>query len=85
METEALIGLAGAPVVLALVAAVRQAVNLPTRFLPLLAVALGVAWNLGLKGADVPDINWGTAAILGVLSGLSASGLYSGTKATAGS
>ena len=84
METEAIVGLAGAGVVMGLVAAVRQAVNIPARFTPILAIGLGIGWNLALKGAEFGDAGWGATAILGVLSGLSAAGLYSGGKAVAG-
>ena len=84
MEAEALVGLAGAGIVLALLAAVRQAFVLPDRFTPLLAIALGLVWNLGLRAAEVADGAWGASAILGVLSGLSASGLWSGGKSTLG-
>lgn len=84
MENEALIGLAGAGIVLGLVSALRQAIEIPDRFTPLLAIGMGVAWNVGLRGAEVSEATWAFAAILGVLSGLSASGLYSGGKSVAG-
>lgn len=76
MEGETLVGLAGAGIVLALVAAVRQALTIPDRFTPLLSIALGLAWNVGLRAAEFTDASWGSAAILGVLSGLAASGLW---------
>lgn len=82
MEIEALIGLAGAGVVMALVAAIRQAVAIPDRFTPLLAIAMGIAWNAGLKAAEATDdIAWGAIVMLGILSGLAASGLWTGGKA----
>lgn len=84
MEGEVLVGLAGAPVVMALVQALRQAVVLPDRFTPALSLALGLAWNVGLRAAGLTEANYGISAILGVLSGLSASGLYSGGKAALG-
>jgi len=84
MESEALIGLAGAGVVMGLVAAVRQAVNIPSRFTPILSIGLGIGWNVALRGAELGDAAWGATVILGVLSGLSAAGLYSGGKAMSG-
>ena len=84
MEIESLMGLAGAGVVMALVAASRQAVAIPDRFTPLLAIAMGVAWNAALKlsAADY-EIEWGATVIMGVLSGLAASGLWTGGKSVA--
>jgi len=86
MENEALIGLAGAGIVLGLLSALRQAIPIPGRFTPLLAIAVGIGWNVGLKAAEIADSTYEFAAILGILSGLSASGLYSYgvKKATAG-
>ena len=80
MEAEALIGLAGAGAVAALLQAVKDAIRLPDRFTGLAAVALGICWNVGLKAAEIADETYGVAVILGVLSGLGASGLYSGVK-----
>lgn len=79
-----LIGLAGAPVVMALVAVLRQAITIPDRYTPLLALALGIVWNVGLRAADMTESTYAVAAVLGILSGLAASGLYSGGKALAG-
>lgn len=90
METEALIGLGGAGAVLALVSAIRQAVDftigsvriyLPDRLTPIMAIGMGVGWNVGLKAADVADSTYAFAAIIGVLTGLAATGLFSGSKA----
>lgn len=62
------------PVVLGLVAAIRQATAMPARFLPLWAVAMGVLLAM-------LDDGWSRQTALdGLLIGLSASGLYSGTK-----
>lgn len=63
------------PMVVALVAAVRQAVDLPTRLLPLWSITLGVLLSLLASGFS------NTSALEGVIVGLSASGLYSGGKA----
>ena len=80
MENEALIGLAGAGVVWSLVGVFRQTFGLANRFTPILALATGIVWNMGLKGAEVSDATWAVAAIFGVLSGLAATGLESGKK-----
>lgn len=84
MDTEILFGLAGAPIVTALVQAFLQAVAIPKRFVPLLSVAFGVSWNIAVVATGLASANYGEAAIIGVLTGLAASGLYSGTKAVLG-
>lgn len=70
-----LIGAQGSALVVALVAAIRKTwPKLPGRFIPLLAIALGVALNLGLAyslGHDLLE-----AIFLGLVAGLSAVGLY---------
>lgn len=61
------------PVIVGLVAVARK-LGVPTRFLPLASVILGVA-GVFLTNGQNPEI------LAGVVAGLSASGLYSGTKA----
>ena len=80
MENEALVGLAGAGVVWSLVGVFRRTFVLPDRFIPLLALATGIAWNVLLKGVEVSDATWGVAVIFGVLGGLAATGFESGKK-----
>lgn len=63
------------PVVVGVVAAVRQATGLPSRYLPLCSLVAGIAAALLLIGPT------GSAAAEGLLTGLAASGLYSGTRA----
>lgn len=63
------------PLIVGMVAAIRQMVPLPSRALPLLAVGTGVALSLL---AD-PD-PWRQAILTGVMMGLAASGLYAGGK-----
>jgi hypothetical protein len=76
-ETIALTGLAAAPIVTALVAAIGAAVPaLPRRAYPLVAVAIGVAWNIAASAAAA-QLGW-FAPIYGIVAGLAASGLYSG-------
>lgn len=65
------------PVIVALVSAAKVA-GLKSRFAPLLSVSLGIVLFLLL--GDNAEV--GERVFLGLLAGLSASGLYSGTKAT---
>lgn len=62
------------PVIVALVSAIKMA-GLPSKFAPLLSIAFGVASGLLIGGVTVD------AGVVGLLFGLSASGLYSGGKA----
>lgn len=85
MESEALVGLAGAGIVLGLVSALKQALAIPGRMTPLIAIVIGMGWNVGVQQAGVQDVaedsSIGAAVVLGILSGLAASGLYSGGRA----
>lgn len=82
MNPNDLIGMGGVPVVVALVAAFRVAFAVEARWLPVASVAAGVLWNVG--AAYVLHTDLGTAVLYGVLTGLTASGLYSGGKALVG-
>lgn len=55
--------------------------GIPGQFLPIVALAIGVGFNLGFRfiGADTAEL-----VIGGIVAGLTASGLWSGTKATFG-
>lgn len=64
--------------VIALVS-VAKSMGFPTKFAPLLALVVGVGFVLGRNGQPITFDN----VFLGVLSGLAASGAYSGTKAVA--
>lgn len=76
-ETVALTGLAAAPIITALVAAIGAAIPaLPRRAYPLVAVAIGVAWNIAASAVG-GQVGW-SAPIYGIVAGLAASGLYSG-------
>jgi hypothetical protein len=66
--------LALVPIVIGLVAVIKK-VGLNTRYLPVVALILGMLGVVGLEGISA------TALIGGIVVGLSASGLYSGTKA----
>jgi hypothetical protein len=74
-----LIGLAGVPLIVALVELLKRTFpQIEPRWYPLAAVLWGEALNLGL--ATMLGQDWRTALILGLVSGLAASGIYSGGK-----
>jgi hypothetical protein len=80
MDLHELLGLGGAAVVVALVEAAKLVwPELRPRWYPLLALGCGVLWNAAL--ATLLGVDLGRAAALGVVTGLAASGLYSGGKA----
>lgn len=81
-------GLGGALLVAGLVQVVKVALALSDtvwkRFMPLIALVLGVGWNaLVASQADDIPMSW-NVIILGIFAGLSAAGLYSGQKAVRG-
>ena len=81
MELSDFTGLALVPVLVAL-GEMAKRLGLPARGLPLIVVALGIGFNLAIAsrtGAD-PLL----AILLGLVVGLTASGLYSSTKSLAG-
>lgn len=65
------------PVIVALVGVIRTA-GLPARWLPLVAVALGLVSGFVYIAPDDPQ----KAALSGIVMGLSAIGAWSGTKNT---
>ncbi len=76
-----LIGMAAAPVITALLQVVKPYVK-DVRLYPVIAVALGVGWNVGFTvGTD--DFSRVTV-FLGILVGLSAAGIYSAGHAVMG-
>lgn len=75
-----LVGLAGAPLVIALVALLRETFpGLPTRYVP--ALTLGIAILLNLLLATQTGTRLPLAALVGLVTGLAASGLYSHVNA----
>lgn len=64
--------------IMALVKATNWVLHLERRWLPLVAVAWGVALNVTL--ATQSGMPYVTAVVLGMMAGLSAVGLYSGVK-----
>ena len=76
----ALVGLAGAPLVLALVQLLK--ITLPAtdpRYWPLATLAVAILFNLAL--AWLIGTPLGVAALLGLVTGLTASGMYSWASA----
>lgn len=80
MDNVILGGLAATPVITALLQVAKQWI--PERTWPLAAMALGVAWNVGLTLGT--DEFTRTTVFLGIVVGLAASGLYSATKSVRG-
>ena len=93
MEAEAgelvVTGLAGAGFVLAIVLVLRRTIGehiIKDRFTPILSIAIGVGLNVGIKldnAVDLQETTWLATALLGVFTGLAASGMYSGGKSVA--
>lgn len=77
---DAITTIATVPAVIAL-ATIAKDIGFPTRLVPLLSIGFGVALQtlqaLTLGGVD----NWYEVLSLGLILGLSASGLYDGAKA----
>lgn len=65
------------PIIVGVVAAIKK-IGMTSRFAPILAIVLGVVGVWLLNDFALT----GAIALQGVLAGLSAAGLYSGTKAT---
>ncbi len=81
IDPMSLVGIAGAPLVIALVQLVRVTEpGLPSRYVPALTLLLAVLLNLFL--ATLVGTPLTLALIVGLVTGLTASGLYS--QATAG-
>lgn len=73
-------GLAGAALIGAAVAALKPIIP-DTRLYPILSVAFGIVWNLLIAAAlaeagAIPRVLIASTVVLGVMSGLAASGLY---------
>lgn len=64
------------PIVIGVVQVIKT-VGLPNRFAPLASLVLGIAGAVFLVGGALQ-----VAILQGIIVGLTASGLYSGTKAT---
>ena len=84
---ELLIG--GVPLVALIVALVelaKQTMGLDSQYAPLTAVALGIMLAVGIQVSTLfPEFGtWFQVVVLGMVAGLLACGIYSGTKATMG-
>lgn len=94
MDTElvGLGGVAGAAVVLAMVALIRQTLPIPDRFTGSLAVLVGIGLNIALRASavatdvieGVSEPSWTATILTGILAGLSATGLWEAGKAVQG-
>lgn len=78
MELNELVGLAGVPVVVALVEVCKRWIA-DERWWPMVAIAWGMILNLAL--ALILQTDPSTAAVVGLVTGLAASGLYSTGRA----
>jgi len=81
-ELRELAGLLGVPVVIALVSATEKVLQIERRWLPVAAIVWGCVLNLAL--AYILATPYPSAVIWGVIAGLAAVGLFSGTRATLG-
>lgn len=75
-------GVLAVPLILGLVEVAKRT-GLPTAWCAPLSLLLGLALSLGYQWASVAAstrLDWANAVIVGLGLGLSASGLYSGTK-----
>lgn len=76
-ENVVLVGLAGTPAIIGILQAIKLAFRpiLPDRVVPLLAIIVGVIWNVVLTvGTEEFDR---TTIAMGVIVGLAAVGMYS--------
>ena len=79
MDVNQLYGLAGIPVIAALIQVFKNTLpECPDRFWPLISLALGITFNM-LLGWGLGAELW-VAAVIGLVVGLSASGFYSQSK-----
>ncbi len=81
LELQGLIGIGGAGIIMALVNIVKAWVT-DTRWYPPISIAFGIALNFAVRFM-MGDLAGGitSTVLLGVISGLAASGLYTGTNA----
>ena len=72
------LGLAGVPVIAALLQVVKPFIT-DDRYYPPAAIILGLAVNVGIAATQT-NTDWALAVLLGIVTGLAASGLYSQAK-----
>uniref|UniRef100_A0A6M3Y605 Holin n=1 Tax=viral metagenome TaxID=1070528 RepID=A0A6M3Y605_9ZZZZ len=85
-ELQALIGLGGVAVVAALVQVYKGVFpSLPEGLKPMVAIVLGIGWNVGVSYAITQSggtgLPYAVATVMGIIAGLAASGVYSTQKA----
>jgi hypothetical protein len=81
MELQDFVGLAGIPLVIGLVEVVKG-FGLATMWQPVVAIAFGLIINIAIAFSLSTNIL--LSVLFGLITGLAASGLYSGSKAVAG-
>lgn len=65
------------PVTVGIVAAIRMATAVSDRYAPIISIAVGIGASFIFPASSI-----GLTVLAGIVIGLSASGLYSGTRAT---
>lgn len=80
MEFELIGGVAAVPVIIALVAVIKAIFPINTKYAPVVAIALGLVASFGLEFFG--HLEAYNAVVMGIVAGLTAVGLYSGTKNT---
>jgi hypothetical protein len=78
MDWTDFIGLAGIPIIVGLIQVVKPWIS-DSRLLPPIALALGIAINVGIAFATGGNV--GLSVLIGVVVGLASSGLYSQGRA----
>ncbi len=86
---EVYLGLGGSLIVVGLVEGIKRMAALDDsvwmRIVPAIALALGIVWNALIKQLMTDStMSWWLVLFLGVFTGLSAAGLFSGQKTTRG-
>jgi len=80
MELTDMAGLAGIPLIVAMVEIAKRWI-VDDRWWAPMAILLGIVWNVGLAAIQHTDM--APAAIVGIVVGLASSGLYSGGRTVA--
>jgi hypothetical protein len=79
---EAIYGIPIAALIVGLIEVAKK-LGLPTRYAPAVAVVFGIVFAVAYK-IDTANGSWLEAVVTGIMVGLTAAGLYSGSKATLG-
>jgi len=78
--TEIAIGGFSLSIVLIVIVEALKKVNLPKKFIPLVTLGLGLAAGVAYHFTSSGELNLLEAVVLGIMSGATASGLYSQGK-----